>query len=604
MAFSTGRAKRSSRAAAKPRLCVDRLEDRVNPAPVVFSGVGTADANAQFAAFKTAMGGVDNGDSVPQTNGFRTINWDDVSLTATDGSFTNTVITANHTVAVPLNRYQQRGTVLNDTLPVTDTGFTTENPGLQPPQQFAPFSGDKVVGMYNQNFFDLHFVVPSAAPLFPTAAGTRGFGAIFLDVDHDNSAAIEFYHGSTRLGMYSVPAGPSGEPVFLGVLFDNPVVTSVSIGSGEAALFNFDGTTVTSGPPDTTVSGTVDQVALDDFAFAEPVASTGTLIAGQATKGTTINVYSSNGNGSSRTLVTTFDAYPGFKGGVSIATADVNGDGVLDVITGAGPGGGPHVKVFDGAALLKGQVALLQSYFAYGVGFTGGVSVAVGDVNADGTPDVITGPGAGGGPHVKVFSGKDGSTLASFFAYAPSFPGGVNVAAADFTNDGHDDIVTGAGPGGGPHVKVVDGTKLGMLQSDGQIAASATLASFFAYAATYTGGVSVSAGEVNGTGAPDVVTGALRGQAQVKAFDGTALLAGTVNAFATFLAYDAAFTGGVRVGVADLNGDGRDEIITGAGAGGGPHVKVFDGSNLNQLIDSFFAFDPTFTGGVTLAAGL
>jgi hypothetical protein len=569
---------------------------------MVFSGAGTVDATAQFAAFKTAMGGADNGDTGPQSTGFRTINWDDVSLTATDGSFTNTVITPNHTVAVPLNRFQQRGTVLNNTLPVTDSGFTTENPGLTPPPQFVPFSGGQIVGMYNQNFFDLHFVVPSAATQLPVAAGTRGFGAIFLDVDHDNSAGLKFFHGSTLLGSFLVPAGPSGEPVFLGVLFDNPVVTSVSIGNGEAALFNFDGTTVTSGPPDTTVSGSVDQVALDDFAFAEPVASSGTLIAGQASKGSKVNVYSSTGT--TRTLVTSFDAYPGFGGGVNVATADVNGDGVLDVITGAGPGGGPHVKIFDGASLLNGQVVLLQSYFAYAISFPGGVSVAVGDVNADGTPDVITGAGAGGGPHVKVFSGTDGSTLASFFAYAPSFTGGVNVATADLTIDGHDDIITGAGPGGGPHVKVLDGTKLGQLQADGQIAASATLASYFAYAATYTGGVSVAAGEVNGTGAPDVVTGALRGQSQVKAFDGTDLLAGTVNAFSTFLAYDAAFLGGVRVGVADLNGDSRDEIITGAGAGGGPHVKVFDNANSNQVIDSYFAFDPTFTGGVTVAAGI
>src|SRR4051812_2468817 len=60
-----------------------------------------------------------------------------------------------------------------------------------------------------------------------------------------------------------------------------------------------------------------------------------------------------------------------FTGGVSVAAGDVNGDGILDLITGAGPDGGPHVKVISGAT---GQQ--LNSFYAYEPGFTGGVFVA------------------------------------------------------------------------------------------------------------------------------------------------------------------------------------------------------------------------------------
>src|SRR5262249_25162959 len=192
----------------------------------------------------------------------------------------------------------------------------------------------------------------------------------------------------------------------------------------------------------------------------------------------------------------------GFTGGVFVAAGDVNGDAHADVITGAGFGGGPHVKVFDGASLAAGSSAAqdavdrpLRSLFAYDVRFTGGVSVAVGDVNGDGKADIITGAGPGGGPHVEVFSGADGSVLESFFAYGNGFRGGVGVAAADVNGDGKADVVTGAGPGGGPHIKVFSG-------ADG-----AVLRSFYAYDPGFTGGVYVAAVALSGTGRADVIAG-------------------------------------------------------------------------------------------------
>jgi hypothetical protein len=154
--------------------------------------------------------------------------------------------------------------------------------------------------------------------------------------------------------------------------------------------------------------------------------------------------------------VQSFFAYDAsFTGGVRVAAGDVDGDGCDDVVTGAGPHGGPHVQVFSGQ-----DGTLLRSFFAYDPSFTGGVYVAAADVNGDGFADIVTGPGPGGGPHVRVFSGKDGSVLQDFFAYAVAFAGGVAVAAADVTDDGQADIITGPGPGGGPHVRIFDGGTL------------------------------------------------------------------------------------------------------------------------------------------------
>src|SRR5262249_59645576 len=112
--------------------------------------------------------------------------------------------------------------------------------------------------------------------------------------------------------------------------------------------------------------------------------------------------------------------------------------------------------VFDGATgqQLPGP---LGSFFAYAPTFSGGVSVAAADVDGDGKADIITGAGIGGGPHVRVFSGADGHELMGFFAYSLAFTGGVIVAAGGINGHGHSDIVTSTGKGGGPHVTVICG---------------------------------------------------------------------------------------------------------------------------------------------------
>ena len=221
--------------------------------------------------------------------------------------------------------------------------------------------------------------------------------------------------------------------------------------------------------------------------------------------GSRVNVF----DGVTGDRIRSFLAFTGFyRGGVFVAAGDVNGDGKADIIVGTDSGAPPIVRIFDGA-----QGNLIRSFFAYSPLFTGGVRVAAGDVNGDGIADVITGPGAGGGPNVKIFDGTNGTLLQSFFAYAPGFTGGVYVAAGDVNGDGFADIVTGPGSGGGPQVKAFHGVTL------------ETLKSFFAYDRTFQGGVRVAAGDVNGDGLADIVTGTGPGAGpHVKVFDSHTLL--------------------------------------------------------------------------------
>ena len=244
-----------------------------------------------------------------------------------------------------------------------------------------------------------------------------------------------------------------------------------------------------------------------------------------------------------------------FTGGVRVAVGDVNADGVPDLITGTGAGGGPAVKVYDGAT-----GGVLASFFAYAPSFTGGVTVAAGDVDGDGRAEVIVGAGAGGGPQVVVFDGVTGSQEASFFAYDSGFRGGVFVAAGDTDGDGLAEVVTGTGVGGGPDVRTFDLARGQAVQATG----------FFAYAPTFTGGVQVAAGDVTGDGIAEIISGTGPGGGpQVAVFTPAG------RQVMSFFAYDEDFRNGVNVGAADLTGDGTAEILTGAGPGGGAQVNVF-----------------------------
>jgi len=287
-----------------------------------------------------------------------------------------------------------------------------------------------------------------------------------------------------------------------------------------------------------------------------------------------------------------------FTGGVRIAMGDINGDGFSDLVTATGIGGGPHIKVWD---LRTGTPMQVASFFAFESNFTGGLYIACGNLNNDVNPntgkvydDIIVGAGPGGGPRITAFAGaqafaiNQSTVLVNFFAYAPQFTGGVTVAAADRTGDGIDEIVTGAGFGGGPNVTVFQLQQTAPGQFN-----QVVIQNFFAFDTLFTGGIYVAGGSFTNSTYDDIFVGTGPGTKAT-----VAVAFGVPSGGIHYLNPFGNFTGGVRVGISSstLAGTTPNYLMAAAGPGGGPQVNLYDTSF--ALVDSLFVLNPNVTLGV------
>jgi hypothetical protein len=307
--------------------------------------------------------------------------------------------------------------------------------------------------------------------------------------------------------------------------------------------------------------------------------------------------------------------YVAYGSGVKVAVGDVNGDGKVEIVTSRGPhpANDTLIKVFDS------QGKNLSSFFAFDKKMRFGANMAVGDVDGDKKKEIIAGTGLSptNGAIIKVLDWK-GKEISSFRAFSSRKDCGVNVASGDIDGDGKDEIVAGTAPGFSclPELKIFTGKgkkikrffpfnkkirregrkRYGLNVACGNIMRDKKdeLIVGFAhlrqnetnfkildfkgrdikYFLPYIGrkcGVTLNSGDINGDGYDEIITAPGPDESNPANLK---VIGSRLDTLFDFTVYsgqvgpsESRFVYGLNVAAGDIDGDGKDELVTGPGPG-------------------------------------
>lgn len=386
-------------------------------------------------------------------------------------------------------------------------------------------------------------------------------------------------------------AVPAGEPVAVRFVVTNvgptPASGSFQVTSPDASLLQIVGASVTRG-----TGRAAGSIGIWDLDTLEPGASAeATLIVRLLTAQAVSLVIQriggnpADGNRDNDAAQVSLDGTGFDSGGRYTASGNLDGVGGGEIIVGAGFRETPVVRVFTGSGLDTGI-----RFYAYDRRFAGGVRVAACDVDGDGTDEIVTGAGPGGGPHVRVMRvrGREISEIVGFYAFDRLFPGGVYVGCTDIDRDGRQEVVVSADAGGPPEVRIF---AVGPNRFD-------LVASWLAYEPGYRGGVRVGGIALAPQLPFEVLTTPGPGRAgDVRAWQ-------VRNGAGVMLAQLRADQGasGSTAAIADMNADGSLELVVAASSGPAV-VRLFSIANGRQIMQGT-VYPSSFLGGVRFSLGL
>lgn len=212
-----------------------------------------------------------------------------------------------------------------------------------------------------------------------------------------------------------------------------------------------------------------------------------------------------------------------FRGGLNLVVRDLENDGRAEIITVPKEGGGPQVRIFGWRN--GSLVPTIDSFLAYDPTFRGGVSLAAGDLDGDGWVEIVTAPETGSQSHLRIWSSKKGvyrPSMPGLLAYSPNFRGGVTLANGDLDGDHKEDLVTGASQGSA-HLRIFRYTKNRRVELSNP--------GFFAFSQSLRNGISVALVDTNEDGSAEIMTGRRKGEGLVHIYDSHGRSVFSFNAF-------------------------------------------------------------------------
>ena len=237
----------------------------------------------------------------------------------------------------------------------------------------------------------------------------------------------------------------------------------------------------------------------------------------------------------------------------SVAVADINGDGKPDVLV-SNDCSDINCDATSSVGILLGNGdGTFQTTLVYSSGGDGAWSLAVADVNADGKPDVLVAHQGGGGTVGVLLGNGDGT-----FQTAVIYPAGgqaFSLAVADINGDDKPDVVVAnycsdSGSCVNGAVILLLGNGNGTFQAPVAFASGGYIAH------------SVAVADVNGDGKPDLLVANYCADSTCNTESSLGVLLGNGDGtFQTAQAYGAGGYESYFVAVADVNGDGQPDVI-------------------------------------------
>ena len=262
-----------------------------------------------------------------------------------------------------------------------------------------------------------------------------------------------------------------------------------------------------------------------------------------------VSVLLGNGDGTFQAAVSNGS---GGQEAYSVAVGDVNGDGKPDLIVANYCVSNSNCSNGSLGVLLGRGDGTFQAAVSYGSGGLDTYSVAVGDVNADGKPDLIVAnwcASSNCNGSVGVLLGNGDGTFQAAVSYASGGDGAFSVEVGDVNGDGKPDLVVANASGIG---------SVGVLLGNGD----GTFQTVVSYGSGGRSPISVAMGDVNGDGKPDLVVSNECGSNNNCANGSVAVLLGNGDGtFQAAPAYGSGGQGAQSVAVEDVNGDGKPDLI-------------------------------------------